>query len=82
MEIRFASIVTGVEIRFMSIVTYLSILLNMIDALESHGGRSGQIPYSGVWMLVVNGDSKPSRTSEAILNVKRRFGFKNCRRYQ
>ena len=55
-EIRFARIVTGVEIRFKNIVTYSSILLNMIDAVESHGVRSGQIPYSGVSMLVVNGE--------------------------
>jgi len=28
----------------------------MIDARESLGGRSGQIPYRGVSMLKVNGD--------------------------
>jgi hypothetical protein len=49
-EVRFMSIETGMEIRFKSI------LLNTIDAPESHGGRSGQIPYSGVSMLVVNWD--------------------------
>jgi hypothetical protein len=44
------------EIRLKSTVTYTWILLNMIDARESHGGCSGQIPYSGDSMLEVIGD--------------------------